>query len=273
MFKRRWGSAAIGLAAVLGAMGWWLTSERIEAEADRVMTTGVGQQREMRLADGSQIVLNTQTTLATREFPERVEIDLRSGEALFNTTAKLKKPLRVAAGPATVEISQGRLSIRRMSEWELVVRVFSGVVRVSPAASLMHVKLEAGRAATFGRDKVVVESFSPAKAVRLQSWTKGRLLFDGDSLAEVTSEFNRYNREKILIADDSLAQFRIGGGYNATNPVGFARALEATFNIRAVSVRSGGRGASVIVLTRRASEKSKTQRSDHQRKWATHETV
>jgi len=273
MCKRRWGSAAVALAAVLGAVGWWVTSERIGAEPDRVVTTGVGQQREMRLADGSQIVLNTQTTLTTTESPEHVDIDLRSGEALFNTTETPKKQLRVAAGPAAVESSQGRFSIRRMSEWECVVRVFSGVVRVSPAASLMHVKLEAGRSATFGRDKVVVESFSPEKATRLQSWTKGRLLFDGDSLADVTSEFNRYNREKILIADDSLAQFRIGGGYKATNPVGFARALEATFNIRAVSVRSGGRGASVIVLTRRPSEKSKTQRSNTPRTWATHDTV
>jgi transmembrane sensor len=161
-----------------------------------------------------------------------------------------------------------------MSESECVVRVFSGNVRVSPAASLLHVKLQAGRSATFVRDKVVVDSFSPERAVRLQSWTQGRLLFDGDSLAEVASEFNRYNREKILIADDSLAQFRIGGGYNARNPVGFARALEATFNIRAVSVRSGGRGASAIVLTKRASGKSKTMpRLLDRRQSATHENI
>jgi ferric-dicitrate binding protein FerR (iron transport regulator) len=147
------------------------------------------------------------------------------------------------------------------------------MVRVSPAASLVHVKLQAGRSATFVREKVVVDGFSPEKAVRLQSWTQGRLLFDGDSLAEVASEFNRYNREKILIADDSLARFRIGGGYKATNPVGFARALEATFNIRAVSVRSGGRGASVIVLTKRVAGKSMTAPRVIERSRATHGNI
>lgn len=76
-----------------------------------------------------------------------------------------------------------------------------------------------------------------------------------------------------MIADNSLAQFRIGGGYKATNPVGFARALEATFNIRAVSVRSGGRGASVIVLTKRHGEKSGTPRPLIRLEHVTHETV
>jgi transmembrane sensor len=243
------------LAAVLGAAGWWATSERGAAETDRVVTSELGQQQEMRLGDGSQIVLNTQTTLATRESAEHVAVELRSGEALFDTGKKPKKSLRIATGLATVEALQGRFSVRLVSDSDCVVRVFSGDVRVLPVASLVRVKLEAGNSARFGRRNVVVESFTPEKSVRLQSWTKGRLLFDGDSLLEVASEFNRYNREKILIAEDSLAQFRIGGGYNATNPVGFARALEATFNIRAVSVRSGGRGASVIVLTKRPTDK------------------
>jgi ferric-dicitrate binding protein FerR (iron transport regulator) len=90
----------------------------------------------------------------------------------------------------------------------------------------------------------------------LLAWIDGKLIFDGNSLGDVVSEFNRYNREKMQIADASIAAFRIGGSYSATNPEGFAKRLR-TFGIRAERYRSSGRGASVIVLTKSKSGPAK----------------
>jgi transmembrane sensor len=230
-----------------------------QVSADRVLTTGVGQRRDVTLAGGSKVVLNTQTALVSRERADRLELDLNSGEVLIDAPASRStsaKTLRVVvAGAATVEATEGMFSVRRTAEGGCIVRVFGGGVTLLPDASSMSVSLRAGRSATLALGKLVMNGFSSAAAPRLLAWTQGKLIFDGDSLGDVVAEFNRYNREKIVIMDAALARFRIGGSYSATNPIGFARALERTFNIRAESVRSGGQGASVIVLTRRVDTK------------------
>jgi transmembrane sensor len=264
MRKQWWFGSIIAvlmvLLAALGAMEWNKRSahEPLGVNTERVLTTEVGQQRQLTLESGLNVVLNTQTSLAMQDLSAEFDLELRSGEVLVDTTSKPAKRLRVRAGPATLETTTpAKFSIHRVSDDESVVQVFAGELAIRPDASFMTVKLQSGQSATLGPRKLTVDRFTPETALRLLSWTKGKLIFDGDSLASVVSELNRYNRQQIVIADDSLAQFRIGGSYSATNPVGFAKALEATFGIRAMSIRSGGRGASVVVLSKPATAKSK----------------
>jgi len=269
--RNQWWAGSIAAALVIlvtvpGAMEW-PGSPALEVSrvpADRVLTTDVGQRREVTLAGGSKVVLNTQTAVVSRELADRLELDLSSGEVLVDAaSSRPSKRLRlVVAGSATIEAADGMFSVRRTVEGGCIVRVFSGGgVTLLPDASFMSVSLRAGRLATLAPGKLVMNGFSLVSAPRLLAWTQGKLIFDGDSLADVVAEFNRYNREKIVIMDAYLARFRIGGSYSATNPIGFARALERTFNIHAESLRSGGQGASIIVLTRRTEAKPKLRPS------------
>ena len=72
------------------------------------------------------------------------------------------------------------------------------------------------------------------------SWTEGRLWFERQRLADVVAEFNRYNRRQMVIADPAIADLRIGGGFEATDPESFIAALERTFGIRAFPSPSNG---------------------------------
>ena len=56
--------------------------------------------------------------------------------------------------------------------------------------------------------------------------------FRGDSLADAIEEFNRYNRRQLRLAEASLAQLRVGGTFNATDPESFAAALASTFSLQ-----------------------------------------
>jgi len=69
-------------------------------------------------------------------------------------------------------------------------------------------------------------------AIFASAWTTGRLQFRGDSLAAAIEEFNRYNRRQLRLADTGLAQLRVGGTFNATDPESFAAALASTFSLR-----------------------------------------
>ena len=64
------------------------------------------------------------------------------------------------------------------------------------------------------------------------AWTSGRLQFRGETLGEAVTEFNRYNRRQLRIADAALAQLRVGGTFSATDPDSFAAALASAFKLR-----------------------------------------
>jgi transmembrane sensor len=52
-------------------------------------------------------------------------------------------------------------------------------------------------------------------------------------------EFNRYNRRHIAIADPAIAQVRVGGLFEATDPESFAATLEKHFGVRRMPAVQG----------------------------------
>jgi transmembrane sensor len=79
------------------------------------------------------------------------------------------------------------------------------------------------------------------------SWTTGRLVFQGEKLAEVVAEINRYNARKLRVTDPDIASLRIGGNFQATDPDGFAKALGRTFGIKRKMVKPSS-GDDIIEL-------------------------
>jgi transmembrane sensor len=64
------------------------------------------------------------------------------------------------------------------------------------------------------------------------TWRDGRLVFDGTSLAEVADDFNRYNRQQLLISDPSVAAIRISGTFKASNVEAFVRLLKEAYGLK-----------------------------------------
>ena len=79
------------------------------------------------------------------------------------------------------------------------------------------------------------------------SWREGMLVFDRSTLADAVTEFNRYNRRKLVISDPAIAHLRINAGFDATNPEQFVEALERTYGARAVYANENG--TDVVRLT------------------------
>ena len=57
------------------------------------------------------------------------------------------------------------------------------------------------------------------------------MTFQGETLAEVTDEFNRYNRKQLIVTDPFIANRRIGGAFQATDPESFVSALRKGFGV------------------------------------------
>lgn len=209
--------------------------------SDQVYTTQIGNQRHILLADGSAVDLNTDSQLRVHFTDDRRQVTLVRGEAAFKVIHDSGRPFDVQAGKSMVHVLSTTFSVRLRDEARVDVRVTEGRVAISPPPTAV---LNAGDAAivTNGHLAVIREPVDILK--RRLLWTQGRLFFNGETLAEAVSEFNRYNHRMLVIADPKMAGLRISGTFSATDPEGFVttvRALPAARDSDAGAIRLDGK--------------------------------
>src|SRR5258708_1618056 len=222
---QRWWFAAAALAAVaVGAI--WLRQGSGESQT---LATAVGQQRNVTLADGSTVTLNTNTILETDLRRRTREIYLRKGEAHFQVAHDRSRPFLVHAGDAVVRAVGTAFEVRVLTDQHVDVVVDEGRVEVqatalppaSPnpaahtrAAAATTVRaLNAGeRLSTASRDYAV----TPITAQQMSSelaWREGAIIFDGQPLSEAIAEIERYTDARIIVTDPEIARLRVGGRF------------------------------------------------------------
>lgn len=221
-------------------------------------TTGVGEQRTLRLSDGSTVVLNTDTTVRV-SFTDAVrEVRLLHGEALFNVTKNPARPFRVRSDEVVAQAVGTSFVVRRMPT-ETVVTVIEGEVAVVDYAQLnvaspmvlpeLAVHVTAGTRADVA-DNEKIRTASVANPAAVTSWRSGRLIFDGEPLLNVIAEFNRYNEVQLVLESSQLSDERISGVFDADQPLTLARFLERSGAIEPIQP-TGGSIALVPSSTRR----------------------
>jgi transmembrane sensor len=248
---QRWWFAAAALAAVaVGAI--WLQQGSGESQT---LATAVGQQRNVTLADGSTVTLNTNTILETDLRRHTREIYLRKGEAHFQVAHDRSRPFLVHAGNAVVRAVGTAFEVRVLTDQHVDVVVNEGRVEVqataplptssnpathSRAAAATTVRaLNAGeRLSTASRDYAV----TPISAQQMSSelaWREGAIVFDGLPLSEAIAEIERYTDARIVVSDPEIAGLRVGGRFRTGDVQEFFDALQTALP---VSVRHASAG-------------------------------
>lgn len=174
--------------------------------------TLVGQTRDVVLADGTQVWLNTASSLNVRFQPHLRRLDLRGGEIFIETATDPAVPAR----PFVVDTMQGRLralgtrfTVRQL-DGMTQLSVFAGAVEISPAkVSDSSQIIQAGQQVLFSADRIEKPSaVDPAH----EAWTKGVLFAEDLSLAEFIAELSRYH-QGYLACSPEVADLRVVGAY------------------------------------------------------------
>jgi transmembrane sensor len=194
--------------------------------------TLVGGFSRIVLEDGSVIDLNTNSEIRVRLRPEHREVRLERGEARFQVAHEPARPFVVSAADASVRAVGTAFSVRLHDSAQVEVLVAEGAVAVRSSRVPHAPPLNAGEAAVLLPDRMSVSRIEPQQLARRLAWTTGKLQFRGEALKVAVAEFNRYNRRQLKLADASLAELRVGGTFNATDPESFADALASTFSLR-----------------------------------------
>ena len=211
-------SSAIVLAAVVA--GWFFLS------ADQKLTyaTSIGGREVVRLIDGSQIELNTDTKIRVSERADGRKIWLDHGEAYFQIVHDAARPLTVDVGDERIT-DLGTKFLLRKDDGRLKIAVAEGGVRLERGRDVPRQKaivLRTGDIAIATPSGVLINKAPESTLMNDLAWRTGILIFHHSRLADVAAEFNRYNHKQIVIADPAVANFEIGGTFPTTDVDGFA---------------------------------------------------
>ncbi|WP_168193684.1 FecR domain-containing protein [Caulobacter sp. FWC26] len=232
---------AVGLAFNInrGAEAWAVL------HGAKIYATTLNERTQIVLADGSAVTLDSNTRLAARLSPDRRDITLLSGRALFHVAKDRQRPFVVRARDRTVT-ALGTVFDVGLSPRSLRVTLLEGRVAVRSVQAGGVSRELAPRQEFVERDRAsaVVRIVDPDKAL---GWVDGQIFFENDTLAQAADEMNQYSRLKIVV-DPAIADLKINGMFRAGNQTGFVGALQTTMP---VEVRPDEHGQ--LLVTRRPS--------------------
>lgn len=226
------GSALVVGLVVLGLVSVGLPRFLPHSEREAYVTA-VGEQRSLRLPDGSRMWLDTDTQVRVRMTPASRDIILLQGQAMFEVAHDGERPFRVGAGETSITALGTRFDVRR-NDARVVVTLLEGEVEVRRGAA--EARLRPGEQITSTR------SLGSPTSVNLEiasSWTQGRLIFDATPLAEAVEEVNRYSTRKLSIQTQEATNDRISGAFDAGDIEAFAQAVAQLHDLQ---IQSGPEG-------------------------------
>jgi transmembrane sensor len=212
--QRQWRYLALAGAASAALAVFFLLRGPVVEPSVTLHKTELGEQRSIALNDGSIVTLNTLSE-ATVTFDDHTRrVTLIAGEAMFDVVKDHERHFLVETDLISLRVIGTRFSVYRTPR-SVRVAVIDGTVsaeavRGSGTDTVLH-HGEGAEIDELGRVRRI-ESLSVEKAV---AWTERRLIFDNAPLADVVSEFNRYNRLPLVIEDDELAKRQITTVFNA----------------------------------------------------------
>jgi len=218
--------AAIGVATIATTAFYWQS-----APSAWTYATPLGGHETVRLGDGSQIELNTDTSVRVAFEGDGRKVWLDKGEAYFQIRHDPQHPFTVVTHDLRI-VDLGTKFIVRKTGSHLKVSLVEGSARLEPDEGARPVVLKPGDVAVTTPDSITVSKVQPRALDAQMSWRRDVLVFDRTTLAAAADEFNRYNREKLIIADPAAASRTIGGTFPKNGLVDFAEVARAMLGLK-----------------------------------------
>ena len=247
--------AFVGLAAmVIVGLSIFSAGPDSLTRNNGLYSTSIGEQRSVSLADGSELVLNTNSQVRVNYTEQYRDIQLLRGEAYFAVAEDETQPFRVYALDRRIEAVGTAFDVRLRGS-DVRVAVSEGKVALAlqgPALAATSSSsneldeellgtLEAGEAGIIVDDTDTDTDTGSGSSLRrielinidrLLAWRGGVLAFSGESLATVVSEISRYTTVNIEISDPVVRAIRIGGQVPVGQTDAMLAALEDNFGLR-----------------------------------------
>ncbi|OZI71545.1 FecR domain-containing protein [Bordetella genomosp. 12] len=198
-----------GLAGTTWAVREHTPWQRVLAD----VSTGVGGLERLQLADGTLLILNTDSAVDVRMDGEQRMLVLYRGEIAVETgkdpASPIKRPFLVRTPFGAVQALGTRFVVRLDQDYALV-SVQQDAVALRPSGNAPAVIAQAGQTWRLTRDGAQQLS-EPAMAP--DAWVAGAIEGKEMRLADLLAELSRYRRGRISCAPE-VANLKVSGTYH-----------------------------------------------------------
>ncbi len=246
---RKWLLAAAVAIVLVGAGTWTANTFWLNP----TYATGIGEQRIVRLSDGTRITLNSDSRVAVtyRDIERRVRVE--RGEAYFEVARDTARPFLVRAGEHQVK-ALGTAFIVRYDPLRTAVTLVEGKIAVSslPASGTSGLPeqsdkdqtradnpeppdirtvtyLNPGQRVVFAKAKPPTLDEPRIEAVT--AWRRGEVMLDKTALTDAIAEMNRYDKTTLVIDDPAIADLQISGIYHTGDSETFAKMISKLYGL------------------------------------------
>lgn len=223
-------ASAAGLVVANQASGVWPSFSELRAD----YRTGVGEQRQVHMAGGVSITMNTRTSLSVRVDGEPDAVELIAGEASFVTSDSRPGLFSVIAAGGRASARNAKFDLKCIDDGASVA-CLDAQVRVEYRGRA--VMLAPRQRVTYGPgglgDAVTID---PAVA---SAWQNGLLIFVMTPLAEVIEELNRYRPGRIVLLRTELVHAPVNGRFRIDRPDEALLQIERAFGVHGRNLPGG----------------------------------
>ncbi|MDD1014429.1 FecR family protein [Pseudomonas rubra] len=221
---RSWGGWAVA-ASILLISGLVMLQLPLLQRLNSDVATAVGERRQIQLADGSRLTLDSASA---------VDIDLRGpvrklrlvqGQMFIEVTHD-GRPFVVDIDDAQVQVLGTRFSVSRGRDHDEVV-LLKGKVEVSSAGDKRM--LAPGERVTLSGSRL--DQVEKVDADRLLAWREGQLRVREVPLRQVLEQLAEYQGSRLLYIDEQVGRRRVSGSFNLDQAGSAIDALARTQNL------------------------------------------
>ena len=196
--------AMAGVAAAAAGVALWMFMPG--AAPLQVFDAAKGQVREVALADGTHVTLDTGSRIEVRLERHARRVTMGEGQAAFDVAKDANRPFLITVGDRTVKVVGTEFDVLNRDR-QLSVTVSRGVVEVAPTDGPRDgaVRLVRGNR---------LEHMIGSSAQRIDvvarpeddfAWRKLRLIYDNAPLEQVVADLNRYFPRPVALDADAKA--------------------------------------------------------------------
>lgn len=225
--ERRRAIKALALLVSLGAGAWAGRDTALWQNVSADYHSAVGEQRHLMLADGSQVLMNTDTAIDVRFDANARSLRLLRGEVQINTgNDRMTRPLLAYTAHGRIETFSSRFLLRQAKGFSRVAVAEGDVILFTGKRQALV--LQAGQQVMFTPDEIgPIRSVSDADL----AWTDRIIIANDQRLEDFLAEVNRY-RSGHLGCSAAVANIRVAGTYPLSDTDKILQTLGATLHLQ-----------------------------------------
>lgn len=195
--------------------GSWLAYQHVSLSSWAAdYQTATGEWREVMLADGSKLILNTHSAVNVVFDENQRLIELLEGEIQITTASDtLSRPLSVTTEHGQIRALGTIFTVRLDSDYSQVT-VQQDLVEIYTAETHKAQQITTGQQIRFSKKHI--EPVTVSQQATATAWTRQQLIVDNRPLTEVIAELSRY-RKGWLRCDPAVAELRLSGVFQLSD--------------------------------------------------------